>query len=146
MMKKMMMIGAIGTFAALAACAEFPGDGIEKQLIRTNVGCGGGITAPGFLLTRGEIERFVIAGAPAECAASGANVLPANVHPFDLDEVLAYLTSIDETNVRPVLRNSRGCSITRADRDPDGGGECFADDGLEGSVGASGETRKRDRW
>jgi hypothetical protein len=61
---------------------------------------------------------------------------------FDLDEILIYLASIGEDNVAPQLRYRRTCGVDLADRDPDAGGKCFADDGLPGTIG---ERRVRTR-
>lgn len=145
-------IHLLATTVALALALVLPAsiasaEGLPKLLIRTSVIDIEGTHVSGFITQRGTIERYVSETiAAGRTFPEGVHIVPASVDTFDVAQVQAYLAG-QGIETTPRLRQFSRCSIPRADRDPDGNGgrACFADDGLAGSVGASGSRTVR-RW
>ena len=120
------------TTAALIALSMAAPAAMAADAIRSNVPCDDGIK-PGFMVQSGTIDFYAIHGTDVSKCPAGTVELPADVHPFDLDEVRAYLADI-EPNVRYRLQGkNRECRANSVD--PDGpAGSCFEDDMIALSV------------
>jgi hypothetical protein len=82
-------------------------DSFDKRLMRTNVECGGAYVT-GFTLIRSEVQQFIGETAAAYCGDEADiaryTVVPASVDIFELDEVVAYLAILGDTDVQPILK------------------------------------------
>jgi hypothetical protein len=135
------------TLAAIMAASTASAD-MAKPLIRTSVQDLAGNHVAGFITRGGTIQRYVPEAATAYSDfADDVHIVPAYVDTKDVAEVQAYLASLD-IKTAPLFRGGRtSCAIGFDDRDPDGGNTCYADDGLDGTVGESVRTsRSALRW
>jgi hypothetical protein len=81
-------ISIAATFAVISSTS------FAAEAIRSNVPCDGG-SVPGFMVQSGTIDFYAIHGTDVSACPAGTVELPADVHPFDLDEVQAYLADIE---------------------------------------------------
>lgn len=85
-MKRTLLMAAAAVMASTASFAA--------EAIRSNVPCDGG-SVPGFLVQSGTVDFYAINGTDVGACPAGTVELPADVHPFDLDEVQTYLATIE---------------------------------------------------
>lgn len=94
------------------------------RLARSNVLTCDGVSASGFTVIGGTVQRFVSEAAfAAHEFCNPVSVVPASVDVYDLAEVTAYLATLGITGAQPVMHDVMDCptpglNVRNCDVDP----------------------------
>ena len=131
---KFLISALVGLFVATASIA-----GSSGSLIRSNVSDCTGDSVAGFTVTAERPMYFVAASAAASTTfCKAVTVVPAYVDVYNLVEVKEWLGTQGITNYTVSMIHGDNCRLQTSSLDPDANGRCFIDDGVAGTIGASG--------